>query len=296
MDTSDDSSSSDESDGEGSDDGEDKWSPALDRKKAGFRKRDLRLEGSVKRWKAKKYVLAEGPKNSTRYSLLNSKDVPEFDDHTAPNLHDSRYGELRAGKDYKYNKAHAKSIQGVAWHVDRQVMDTYKKDFPEEVDLLKPKKSLPVIGETSKGVIRMAVVDCVIKIKWLIGGEFVSSWETRGTVRRIWGHDKGDLAIYEAAKNQEDKFWLWKTGKREGRSQSQTPFIVRELTEERDARGKTPTPDRKVQFQGSQQGTSKLSLKDWKEKYYDDKFLDPQELTPEEIREMKNAWKAYNRA
>jgi hypothetical protein len=50
----------------------------------------------------------------------------------------------------------------------------YKKDFPEEVDLLKPKKSLPVIGKTDKGVIRIAVINCVIKIKWLIGGEYIS--------------------------------------------------------------------------------------------------------------------------
>ena len=175
------------------DDEEDKWSPSLSRKRAGLTKNDLRLEGKVKRWKQWKFVMADGPKNSTSYRLCKANDMEEFDDPAAKNLMESRLGEEkeRNGKTFKYGKSHAKTIQGVAWVVDESLMKSHPEDFPTPLDLLKPKKLLPLLTTTVNGekiTMKMKVVDCVVKIKWLIGEAYISTWESRQTVRRI-----GDL-------------------------------------------------------------------------------------------------------
>jgi hypothetical protein len=235
-------SSSDSGDEE--DDEEDKWSPSLSRKMAGLGKWDLRLEGTVKRWKQKKFVMADGPKNSTKYRLCKANDMEGFNDAIAKNLIDNRYREMKIGNTFKYGKAHAKSIQGVAWVVDQAVMASFLKDFLRDVDLLKLKSLLPIITKTTADgkPIRMKVVDCVVKIKWLIDGEYLSSWESRQTARRIWGLERGDKGIYEAAQHQEKLFEEWVKGKRQGRDQSATPFPGIIQTLERDTRGETPAP------------------------------------------------------
>jgi hypothetical protein len=294
------SSDSSSDSGDEEDDEEDKWSPSLSRKMAGLGKWDLRLEGTVKRWKQKKFVMADGPKNSTQYRLCKANDMVGFNDATAKNLMDNRYGEMKTGKTFTYGKAHAKAIQGVAWVVDQGVMASFPKDFPKEVDLLKPKNLLPIIAKTTTDgkIIRMKVVDCVVKIKWLIYEKYVSSWESRQTARRIWGLEKGDKGIYEAAQHQEKLFEEWVKGKRQGRDQSATPFPGLTPTPERDTRGETPAPgERKVQFQQSQEGsqTTKMSPKDWKKDYYEwNDIEDPKTMTREEKDEMRAAWEKYN--
>jgi hypothetical protein len=301
------SSDSSSDSGDEEDDEEDKWSPSLCRKMAGLGKWDLRLEGTVKRWKQKKYVMADGPKNSTQYRLRKANDMGGFNDATAKNLMDNRYGEMKTDNKFRYGQEHAKSIQGVAWVVDENVMASFPKDFPKDVDLLKPKNLLPTIATTKTDgkIIRMKVVDCVVKIKWLILGVYVSSWESRQTVRRIWGLERGDKAIYEAAQHQEKLFEEWVKGKRPARDQSATPFPGLTPTPERVTRGETPAPgergtpaaEKKVQFQQSQEGsqTTKMLLKDWKKDYYEwNEIEDPKKMTEEEKDEMKAAWADYN--
>jgi hypothetical protein len=304
-----DDSSSDEDDEDDRDDrddrddedeeGEDKWSPNLSRKLAGLGIWDLRLEGTVKRWKQRRFLMADGPKNSTSYRLCKSTDMEGFDDGAAPDLMLNRFGEEKFGNKFTYGKAHAKAIQGVAWFVDRDVMARFPKDFPEEVDLVKPKNMLPAIATTEQGqIIRMKVVDCIVKIKWLIAGRYVSSWESRQTVRRIWGLERGDKGIYIAARHQEDLFQKWDRGDRPGRDQSPTPF--RGFTPGRDTREETPapggretptSPTKRVHFKEGGQ-----SLQEWKNEYYEWNDLDPRKMTKQERDEMKEEWEKYKNA
>lgn len=280
------------------DDEEDKWSPSLSRKRAGLTKNDLRLEGKVKRWKQWKFVMADGPKNSTSYRLCKANDMEEFDDPAAKNLMESRLGEEkeRNGKTFKYGKSHAKTIQGVAWVVDESLMKSHPEDFPTPLDLLKPKKLLPLLTTTVNGekiTMKMKVVDCVVKIKWLIGEAYISTWESRQTVRRIWGLERGDKGIFEAAQHQEKLFDDWFQGKREGRDRSGTPFRGFD-------RGETPGPEeglgKKVQFQQSLGDSQlpKMSQREWKKDYFESYDIEePKKMTDKEKDKMRAAWEAY---
>jgi predicted NACHT family NTPase len=194
--------------------------------------------------------MVNGPKNSTSYRFYKANNMEEFDDPTAINLMESRLGEEKIGKTFKYGKSHAKTIQGVTWFVDESLIKSHPGDFPTQLDLLKPKKLLSLITTTTlngeKITTKIKVVNCVIKIKWLIDGAYVSTWESRQTVRRIWGLERGDKGIFEAAQHQEKLFDDWYNGKREGRDRTATPFRGFD-------RGETPGPEeglgKKVQFQ-----------------------------------------------
>jgi hypothetical protein len=133
-----------------------------------------------------------------------------------------------------------KTIQGVAWFVDESILQRFPEYFPRPVDLVKPKvyyDDFPVIKQTAKGEIRMSVVDCLVKIKWLIDGEFKSSWESRDTTRQVFKGKKADNGIYRAAQEQEAKFEKWLKKPESGRDRFATPWAL----------GLTPTPERDLQ-------------------------------------------------
>jgi hypothetical protein len=279
---------------------------------------DLRLEGTVNRWSGKMLVMADGPKNASSYRLYRSGsgEMDDFEDPGAPDLMMSRYGTLKhvvnGRQKFKYGKMHAKTIQGVAWVVDKTILKRFPKYFPREVDLIKPKETLedfPVIRENSDGKVRMKVVDLVVKIKWLIDGENVSSWESRDTARRIWGK-KADNAIYLAGQYQEKAYAKWVESPETGRDRSATPWSlglsptpesesVPSLTPDR---GETPaeestraqTPEKAVRFQGSAPDSKPASMKlaDWMNDYLELKGItDREKMSAEQNALMMQAWR-----
>ncbi len=74
-----------------------------------------------------------------------------------------------------------KSIQGVTQVINQAIIVSFPKDFPREVNLLKPKSLLPIIIKTTidRKPIRIKVINYVIKIKWLIYKEYLLSQELR---------------------------------------------------------------------------------------------------------------------
>lgn len=301
----------------GSDD-EDKWSPAITRRKKGLGANDLRLEGTVNRWSGKMLVMADGPKNASSYRLYRSGsgEMDDFEDPGAPDLMTSRYGTLKhvvnGRQKFKYGKMHAKTIQGVAWFVDKSILKRFKTYFPREVDLIKPKETLedfPVIRENRDGKVRMKVVDLVVKIKWLIDGENVSSWESRDTARRIWGK-KADNAIYLAGQYQEKAYMKWIENPETGRDRSATPWSlgltpteesegVPSLTPDRadspeDQSSRATTPGKAVRFQASPADVKPASMKlaDWMNDYMELKGItDRENMTAEQNAMMMQAWR-----
>jgi len=256
------------------------------RKEAGLGLWDLRVEGTIQRWKSRKLVMADGPKNSTSYRICRK--MLGFSDKGADNLMQERLGDLKAEGKFLYGNQHADAILGVAWFVDDEAMTKFPQDFPKEVDLVKPKNLLPIIARPEgKAVIRMKVVDSVIKFRWLIDGAFHRSWESRQTLRRVWGVEADEL-IYKAAVYQEMKFEQWKSGTRAGRDLSATPFFPNGTAEKQvhsqqsPPGGPLPTPP-----------PDKLSMSDWKAKWCDDNMIDAASISLEEKEDMKVAWNLY---
>lgn len=68
-----------------------------------------------------------------------------------------------------YRKAYIKTIQGITWVIDKNLIVNFLKDFPKEVDLLKLKKLLLIIKIiiSEKEIIRIKikVINYIIKIK-----------------------------------------------------------------------------------------------------------------------------------
>jgi hypothetical protein len=248
--------------------------------------------------------MADGPKNSARYRLYKSRDMLDFDEPDAQDLKEDRYGEVKSGKRFTFGKEHQPKICGVSWEVDPKILEDYPAYFPDEVSLVKPKRgtNFPIIGKDSCGDDkRMPVVDCIIKIQWFIHDVYVYSWETRQTVRRLWGGERADNGIYTAAKTQEEKYMEWKLGHRLGKDQSPTPFLefTPELTPDRgdrEDREETPAPEKGVHFNpGSLNGDrpAKKTLADWKKGYFEVNELNSKALTAKDRAEMTDAWTIY---
>ena len=276
------------------------WSPTVNRKRQGLKEWDLRHIGTLRRW-GEMYVMADGPKNSISYRIHKSKDMAEYTNPEALDLMTYRYGDEferneKGKKSLKY-KRYAREITGVAWYVDPDLLDKFPEEFPNEVDLLKPRKcstDYPILYKEGNVVKYMKAVDCLIEVRYDIDGVKEKRWETRTTVRAYWGTEKADQGVYTAAIAQEDRFENWCLGKREGRDASATPG--RQLTPARSKRlatveidraSREPTPvtakTKAVHFDNNEEDAKVAKIRARYEKMYGKSFA---QMSREEKREM----------
>ncbi|CAJ2508681.1 Uu.00g137070.m01.CDS01 [Anthostomella pinea] len=189
-------------------------------------------------------IVQYGPQSVSRYRMKRQSDVstPLIKDE-ARNLSANRPGENKINGRYEFTKGCIKGIQGVAWvHPDND---------EDPLKLLNP-KNWPRKGEGK----RRTTPYTLVKVKLLNGykdgvPQYVKSWETRSTVRRLWSvsypppttdimmGDKilipknqsiksADVAIIMAAKRFEEKYQKYRTEEGKGgeeRSPSPDPAL-----------------------------------------------------------------------
>jgi tetratricopeptide (TPR) repeat protein len=187
-------------------DPEDIWSPALARKRAGLGKDVFRIEG-YRDGRPAKVVTGRGPPNASSFRLENESDYP-VDRLKDKNITENRIGDEKSSdKKWVYGKQNLPVIQGVALPPNNSV------------------QSVEPIPKVAYGMFQRRAIPIAIKVKWWVDGAYVKCWETRSTIRRVFGKGQGDIAIYEAAVFQEKRYEEWLSGDRgnTGRSPSVQP-------------------------------------------------------------------------
>ncbi|KFY49965.1 hypothetical protein V495_00401 [Pseudogymnoascus sp. VKM F-4514 (FW-929)] len=187
-------------------DPEDIWSPALARKRAGLGKDVFRIEG-YRDGRPAKVITGRGPPNASSFRLENESDYA-VDRERDIDITKDRIGEKKIGGKFRYGRQNLPVIQGVALPPGKLV------------------ESVKPIPKVPYGTFQQRAAPTAIKIKWWLGNNsYVKCWETRSTVRRVFGRVQGDIAIHEAAIFQETRYEEWLSGHRgdTGRSPSAQP-------------------------------------------------------------------------
>ncbi|OBT52381.1 hypothetical protein VE04_07211 [Pseudogymnoascus sp. 24MN13] len=187
-------------------DPEDIWSPALARKRAGLGKDVFRIEG-YRDGRPAKVITGRGPLNASSFRLENASDYA-VDRKTDTDITKNRIGDEKIGGKWQFGKQNLPVIQGIALPPGGSA------------------ESVVPIPKVPYGTFQQRAVPTAIKVKWWLGdNSYVKCWETRSTIRRVFGRVQGDIAIYEAAKFQEKRYTEWLSGHRRdtGRSPSARP-------------------------------------------------------------------------
>ena len=151
-------------------------------------------------------IVQWGPPNSRVYKEVPAAYAPSgFNKQKSICLADNRYGERKSGGVYEFTKQNKPVLQGVAFAYPSTEEHPERLLHPDT----KPKRYLP--GS--------------YKIKWTMDGITDTSWETRTTVRRVWGSNakRADLAIWEAFTKAQARHNEWKQGERKAEDRSPTP-------------------------------------------------------------------------
>ncbi|OBT82855.1 hypothetical protein VE02_09905 [Pseudogymnoascus sp. 03VT05] len=173
---------------------EDIWSPTLARKRAGLGKDVFRIKG-FRDGRPAKVITRRGPLNASSFRLENESDYA-VDRKTDIDITKNRIGDEKIGGKFQYGKQNLLVIQGVALP-------------PGGSESVKPIPKVPY------GTFQQRAVPTAIKVKWWLGNnQYKKCWETRSTIRRVFGRAQGDIAIYEAAIFQEKRYEEWLTGHR----------------------------------------------------------------------------------
>ncbi|KAK6609665.1 hypothetical protein H4I96_03596 [Botrytis cinerea] len=191
-------------------DEEDIWSPGMMREMNGLNEEVPEILYYKQVGWGYRVLTRNGPSNASSYRMERATDTDaNFEKKDHEDIMDQRLGDIKTGRQYDYRKVHAQTIQGIAPFVDGKNID-YGSSAEEILEQLIP--DLP--GRP---------IDVQILVKWYKDGKVEKTWETRTTIRRIWGLHKGDTAIYEAFKYQERRYAEYLAGEREGNSRSPTP-------------------------------------------------------------------------
>ncbi|TGO32406.1 hypothetical protein BHYA_0321g00130 [Botrytis hyacinthi] len=225
-------------------DGEDPldiWTPGTARRNNGLGDQKPNFIGFKRSGFGCQVLTQIGPQNASSYRMEKEKDAEVAVDlakHPDKNLLRQRLGDSKDEDSgiFTYRKVHAQTIQGIAPLIDGKkiAFDASWQEILAELTPNKPKKTRPI--------------DVQILIKWLKENDsgnkvYEKSWETRTTVRRIWGHEKGDKAIYDAFEYQETRYAQYLNGEREARERSPTPGNFQPSpSPEPEPRKVSPTP------------------------------------------------------
>ncbi|KAK3934001.1 hypothetical protein QBC46DRAFT_348082 [Diplogelasinospora grovesii] len=128
-------------------------------------------------------------------------------------------GEEKENGEWSIPKGAIKAIQGVALYTPKQYQSkgpTWLLD-PENWPLKKAKDDGRPLSRYAPGSVR-------IKVRIEVKGVMIKTWETRKSVRRIWGDkDSADEAILLAATYCEKRYKEWSEGQRQAKDASPTP-------------------------------------------------------------------------
>ncbi|KAM3064708.1 hypothetical protein ACMFMF_011800 [Clarireedia jacksonii] len=226
-----------------SDDEADIWSPGMKIKP------ENNSDVTVEFYKAMgrnsfRLLTQRGPPNASSYRMERERDADcSFSPEHCTDLVQARNGDHRT---WVFEKKHARAIQGVAPFLDGASIPL-DADWDMIHDWLKPlpKKS----GSRA--------IDVQVLVKWEIKGKLIKSWETRTTIRRLWGHDRADKAIYDAFEYQETRYEEYLSGARKATEKSPTPGpkgFIPSPTPEPEA--KKDRKSRQVSFNGEKTSVS----------------------------------------
>ncbi|KFY30553.1 hypothetical protein V493_01826 [Pseudogymnoascus sp. VKM F-4281 (FW-2241)] len=285
-------------------DPEDLWSPALARKRAGLRKDVFRIEG-YRDGRPAKVITGRGPPNASSFRLENESDYA-VDRKTDIDITKNRLGDEKIEGKWQYGKNQLPVIQGVALPPDNSV------------------KSVKPIPKVPYGQFQQRATPTAVRIKWWLGNNnYVKCWETRSTIRRIWGRVQGDIAIYEAAIFQEKRYEQWQTGHRgdTGRSPSAQPssskvhFDISDDDSDGDNGDKPQTVGKTKKKQGEPkvkkepgeeeppkaaqnlaETTQKSDMKIFEARWCERRKISPADMTDEQDLEFFSAWQKVERA
>lgn len=278
------------------DDPEDLWSPEIARKKAGLAPDKFRVEG----WKggrARTIIAGRGPENASSFRFERESAAGVVVDLNKGDITLGRFGELKDNKKYVYGKQNYPIIQGVAWF-------TGGIEDPLSLLIPVPRPKPTATGEVATKVPR---VEMAIKLKWIIDGLKKKSWETRSTIRRLWGYETGDKYIYEAAQEQERRHEEWKKGERQSMARSPTPGVaprmlspdpkvvdpkVVDLTLQLPTRpaASKPIGEKKIK-QEPTEPTGKSPMLQYKEEWCEMKDIEIGDMEEQEERDFLRAWR-----
>ena len=148
-----------------------------------------------------------GPPNARVYKEISMKYCPPpFSKDSLPCLSDERVGDQKHKGVYEYGRGNRPILQGVAFAYPST------EEHPEKF-----------LHPDTKG---KRYVPGSYLIKWTEGsGMSFRTWETRTTVRRIWGGSpkRADLAILEGFLKAQTRYNEWKKGQRGSEDRSPTP-------------------------------------------------------------------------
>ena len=148
-----------------------------------------------------------GPPNARIYKEISMNYCPpSYGKHNLPCLTNDRVGDQKHDGVYEYGRGNKPILQGIAFAYPSTEEHPEKFLHPDT----KGKRYIP--GS--------------YLIKWTEGsGMSFRTWETRTTVRRVWGGNpkRADLAILEGFLKAQTRYNEWKQGQRGSKDQSPTP-------------------------------------------------------------------------
>jgi hypothetical protein len=181
------------------------------------------------------FINMHGKKSRARYRLETSAYPLQYEDKLPPSENVShpknRYGDMRLdnGK-HKYTKRHVLQIFGVAYKSTGTTVSS------RDVESIRPKE-----GRSWR------TTPTYVLIAWQVSDEVVDkSWEPRSCLRRIYGTEKADDIIYQAAVKAEDRYEEAKTGRKKAYSRSPSRGLADEDVERERQKSldglRSPTP------------------------------------------------------
>ncbi|OBT82517.1 hypothetical protein VE02_09595 [Pseudogymnoascus sp. 03VT05] len=262
-------------------DPEDIWSPALARKRAGLGKDVFRIEG-FRDGRPAKVITGRGPLNALSFRLENESDYA-VDRKTDIDITKNRIGDEKIGGKFQYGKQNLPVIQGVALP-------------PGGSESVKPIPKVPY------GTFQQRAVPTAIKVKWWLGNnQYKKCWETRSTIRRVFGRAQGDIAIYEAAIFQEKRYEEWLTGHRgdTDRSPSAQPSSSQNVGKTKKKQGgpkikKEPAEKEPAEKEPAEMAPSAMEI--FEARWCKRRNITPAKMTMADDFEFTNDWQKFEKA
>ena len=191
-------------------------------------------------------LLRYGPPNASLYKWMQSNIWPDYPANT-PDIMVDRLGEEKNPKTgkYRYGFNSVVSLQGVAIYYDPNKPENRNCEWWETLDPVfqeARKKEKEGLGHTKA---RLCYPNTYIKVKWLLDGSTRYSWETRTTVRRLWGKNNNRLAdqdIYKAARINQSRYDQVQRGSRPALDRSASPGESVTAPRNYDSPGRGLTP------------------------------------------------------
>jgi hypothetical protein len=232
------------------------------------------------------YINGYGKKGCSRYRL-DDNCTAGYKKDDSEDFYKNSLGDKQEHRKWKYTKDHfSGQIWGVAWEGDGSEND---------LDLIDPDQAGRRKGKDGNGT-GAAWPRTYVLVLWDVNNQKSKRWETRSTVRRLWGNKKADKAIFEAACQAEERYIAATQGKR-GYTRSPSAALRRRTKSPSPSRSRSrstsSTPARTSRWSASNdKAVSEESLEDFKTDYFELAGVEAfAELSMEDKMECMKMWK-----